>query len=268
MMVRRIDCCSGEQNIPCSDDAIPKGSISLRDAYWRLVATLMDGDRLEQSLDAGGADRKALVERRRPAGDARTDWELLSETRGRTSNVTLRWALEIGELVACVRDPETGDVLQLASEGWVDWDDDVPAQVTSNFIIPGEYDSIGPNGTLIRGALRPVFLIREEFESWLSSKFGDCSSTTVDFSSQREQRTSIMVGTGPAMPPTNKKGRRKPTAVHAAQEARAAIWEGKIPPGIPATKRDDLINDWLEKNGRAKVSAATIRRAMVPDQDD
>ncbi|WP_439359926.1 hypothetical protein [Bradyrhizobium sp. DASA03007] len=266
-MVRRIDCRSGEQNIPCAEDAIPKGSISLYDAFWRLVATLMDGDRLEKALDADGADRELLVERRRPAGDLRSDWELLSETRRRTSNVTLRWALETGELVACVRDPETGDVLQLASEGWVDWDDDVPTLLTSNFIIPGEYDSIGPNGTFIRGALRPVFLVREEFESWLSGKFGDCLSATVDLSSQREHHTSITVSAAPGMSPTKKKGRRRPTKIDAVQEAGAAIWGGNIPPGIPATKRDDMINGWLVKNGRAKASAATIRRAMAPKQD-
>jgi len=242
-MVRRIDCRNVDQDVPCADDAIPKGSISLLDAFWRLVA-LMDGDRLERALRAGGADPEAVVERRHIPDDARSDWELLSETRRRTSNFTLRWALETAELVACVRDPETGDVLRLVSEGWVDWDDDIPALVTSNFIISGEYDSIGPSGTFIRGALRPVFFAREEFETWLKTFF-DLSSTDV----------------GPSLPAMTSRPRAQ--RVEAAKEAILALWGRDGPPaGLTEEMRQREINQWLKANGRIHVSKSTIKRAL------
>jgi hypothetical protein len=78
-MVRRVDCRNGEQDIPCADDAIPKGSISLVAAFWRLLG-LIEGERLERVLRAGGSDPEALVERRQIPDDARSDWELLLET--------------------------------------------------------------------------------------------------------------------------------------------------------------------------------------------
>jgi hypothetical protein len=244
-MVRRIDCRNVDQDIPCADDAIPKGSISLFDAFWRLLA-LMDGDRLERALCAGGADPEALVERRHIPDDARSDWELLLETRRRTSNLTLRWALETAELVACVRDPETGDVLQLDSEGWVDWDDDIPALVTSNFIIPGEYDSIGPSGTFIRGALRPVFFVREEFETWLNGFFGDLSPTPGSSS----------------LPATIS---RPPRAhrLEATKQAILAMWGRNGPPaGLPEDMREQKISEWLKANGLVRTSKSTIGRAL------
>jgi hypothetical protein len=243
-MVRRIDCRYGEQDIPCADDAIPKGSISLFDAFWRLLA-LMDGDRFEHALNAGGAD--SLVERRHIPDDARSDLELLSETKRRTSNFTLRWALETAELVACVRDPETGDVLQLASEGWVDWDDDIPARVTSNFIIPGEYDSIGPSGTFIRGALRPVFFVREEFETWLKEFFEDLSPAA----------------SSPSLPATISR-RPKAHRLEATKEAIFAKWGHDGPPsGLSEDMREQKISEWLKANGRGPTSKATIRRALA-----
>jgi len=244
-MIRRADCRNGEQDIPCADDAIPKGSISLIDAFWRLIA-LMDGDRLKRALSASGADPEALVETRHVPDDARSDRELLSETKRRTSNVTLRWALETGKLVAYVRDPETGDVLQLDSQGWIDWDDDIPSLITSNFIIPGEYDSIGPSGTFLRGALRPVFFAREEFETWLKGFFDDL----LPAASSPSLRATISRRA--------KAGRREAT-----MRAILAIWDGaEPPPGISEDMRHQTISKWLKENGLIPTSKATIRRAL------
>jgi hypothetical protein len=241
-MIRRVDCQLNE-DIPCADDAIPKGSISLIDAFRRVIQSISD-DRLEQALRHAGVEEH-LIEKRRIPEDARADWELLSATQRRTSNYTLRWALETAELVACVRDPETGDVLQLDSQGWVDWDDDVPAQVTSNFIIPGEYDSIGPSGTLLRGALRPVFFVREEFESWLKAFVDGLSSTVASTN----------------LPPTASRSRAH--RLEATKQAILELWGGNGPPaGLTEDMREQAISQFLKEKGLVRVSKATIRRAL------
>ena len=75
------------------------------------------------------------------------------------------WSLSLKNLEACVRDPETGDVLQLRSDDWIpsSWDDYIPPVIWTDYIVPNNYEAPGPNGTLIRGALRPVFFMRDEF---------------------------------------------------------------------------------------------------------
>jgi hypothetical protein len=243
-MIRRVDCQHNE-DIQCADDAIPKGSISLIDAFQRVIESISN-DRLEQALRRAGAVAEDLIERRHIPEDARLDWELLLETRLRTSNYTLRWALETAELVACVRDPETGDVLQLDSKGWVDWDDDVPTRVTSNFIIPGEYDSIGPSGTFLRGALRPVFFVREEFEPWLKAFVDGLSSTAASTN----------------LPPTASLPPRA-HRLEATKQAILELWGGNAPPaGLTEDMRERAISQFLKEKGLVQVSKATIRRAL------
>jgi hypothetical protein len=207
----------------------------------------MDDDRLERAISHSGLDPEVFVEKRHIPDDARHDWELVSATRGRVCNYTLRWAIEIEELVACVRDPETGDVLQLEAEGWVDWDDEIPTLVTSNFIIPGEYDSIGPSGTFIRGALRPVFFAREEFETWLNRFFGDLSLTAGSSSL-------------PALISRPPKAHR----LEATKQAILGMWGPNGPPaGLTEDMREQKISEWLKKNGLVPTSKSTIRRALV-----
>jgi hypothetical protein len=72
-----------------------------------------------------------------------------------------------GELTTYVRDPETGDLLQLSAIGW--WD-----QVMDLcFSPPGDEHCVPPHHeSLIRGEHQPIFLWRHEFDEWFEKTFG------------------------------------------------------------------------------------------------
>ena len=73
--------------------------------------------------------------------DELADW---SHQR-KAANVFLRQCLEQGELVACVRDPETGEVLKLKSADWLPakWSDYVPCGIWHDYLDPEDYEFSG-----------------------------------------------------------------------------------------------------------------------------
>jgi hypothetical protein len=99
--------------------------------------------------------------------------------------VFLRQCLENGELVACVRDPETGDVLQLSSNDWLPskWCDYVPPGIWDDYLDPEDYESPGPSDSFVRGALRPVFFRNSDFEPWFQKLFFKELSRPLQFQS-------------------------------------------------------------------------------------
>jgi hypothetical protein len=135
-------------------------------------------------------------------------------------------------------------ILRLHSEGWIPgtWDDYIPPGIWTDYI-DGDYEAPGPDGTLIHGALRPVFFIQSEFEAWLKETFG----------------AEAKLDRAP-MSPNPRVGTR---VVDGVIEAVRALW-GKSPPaGLNAHMRMTEINDWLSQNGRLKASLQTIRRAFA-----
>src|ERR1700737_3918303 len=167
-----------DEEIPWAKDAIPKEAISLTDAYGCVVSLVSDHPELLPKFDEEWSEvlRKSREEEGKIGHDPETfDKELEEEWhRRKEANLFLRLEIEAKELVACTRDPETGDILQLRSDDWlpIDWDDYIPPGIWTDYIIPDDYEAPGPNGTLIRGALRPVFFMRDEFEAWFKKAFG------------------------------------------------------------------------------------------------
>jgi hypothetical protein len=112
-----------------SHDAIPKNAIRLTDAFYDVL------DVVAEILDAASASvnplqfdehwlevlQKSREFEKTVGHDPETfDAELEEEWhRRKQANLILRLAIEEKKLVACVRDPRTGDTLQLHSEGWL-----------------------------------------------------------------------------------------------------------------------------------------------------
>jgi hypothetical protein len=243
-----------DDDIPRAEDAIPKNAISLTDAYDCVVSLVSNHPELLPKFDEEWSDAllRSRAEERKIGHDPETfDRELEEEWhRRKEANLFLRLAIEERELVACTRDPETGDILQLRSDHWIpsDWNDYIPPGIWTDYVIPDDYEASGPNGTLIRGALRPVFFMRDDFDAWFNKAFGKTGSTLANSESN---------------PKILNLNRIRTHYQEAVREAVHAIWgQNGPPPGVTAAVRDFKINVWLKANGRVEVSEATIRRAL------
>ena len=179
------------------------------------------------------------------------DRELEEEWHQRKeANLFLRLEIEAKKLVACTRDPETGDILQLGSDGWIPsgWDDYIPPGIWTDYITPGDYEAPGPNGTFIRGALHPVFFMSDEFDAWLKDIFGE---------------KELFVARSEPNPKLQNLNNIRKHRQAAVKEAVRAIWGENGPDvGVTAEIRNSEINKWLRANGRTGVGEATIRRAL------
>jgi hypothetical protein len=248
-----------DDDVPQADDAILKNAISLTDAYDRVVSLVSNHPELLPKFDDDWSEalRKSKEEERKIQDDPEAfDKELEEEWHQRKeANLFLRLEIEAKRLVACTRDPEIGQTLQLRSDDWIPsgWDDYIPPGIWTDYIIPDDYEAPGPNGTLIRGALRPVFFMRDEFEAWLKKTFGATESITA------------------VSEPNPKLQNLKRVEAHrkeAAKEAIRAIWNKGLPNGVTEQIRKWEINKWLEANGRTAVGEATIRRALKDLRSD
>jgi hypothetical protein len=243
-----------DDDIPRAEDAIPKAAISLTDAYGCVLNVVSNHPELLPKFGEEWSDalEKSREEERKAQHDPETfDQELEEEWhRRKEANLFLRLQIEAAELVACVRDPQTGDVLQLRSDDWIpsEWDDYIPPGIWTDFVIPDDYEAPGPNGSLIRGALRPVFFMRDEFEAWFKEAFAG----TEPIATISEPNLKF-----------EKLNRGRAHYQEAVREAVLAIWgQGGPPAGVKAKIRDRQINAWLAANGRSEVREATIRRAL------
>lgn len=169
------------------------------------------------------------------------------------ANVFLRDRLSREELLALVRDPDTGETLKLPPTSWmpIQWLETghIEPGIFTDHVHIDEPHSPGPSGTLIRGKIRPVFFRQAEFETWYLSVFG--SSLVI--------ADSVSVATATPDPETSSTAHRR-TAIKQALDALYGA--GGPPAGLSAIARDRAINEWLLMNGRSRVSEATIRRAL------
>ena len=169
-----------------SRDAVPLNAILLTDAYRAVESAIEERPGLiEQRLDSYWLEtieknRKLDRQNNKDTAPEEIDlWHL-----DRAANMLLRQNLQEGKLRACVRDPETGDILRLIASGWIPdaWDKNtmLPAYgILTDFVRTVEplahrpYDDVpGPPGSLIRGKRRPVFFLRDEFDTWWEATFG------------------------------------------------------------------------------------------------
>jgi hypothetical protein len=167
---------------PKSDDPLPRNTIRLSDAFERYYrATAPDVSAVEAELNAAlpgpeslgmwrcdsnwlgcltGADYEKAAWERWYRAHAATE-----ESRSRAEK-SFRDELATGRPIALVRDPATGETLQLDYRRWNEKMNFGVAGFTEEFVGPDDLSQPGPC-TIVGGAMRPVFFDLGEFQSWL-----------------------------------------------------------------------------------------------------
>jgi hypothetical protein len=167
---------------PFARDPIPAKAIRLGDAFERVAEAVSKNPKILEALEEQDIDCSpvAQVPERFKAAV--------------TAEVLLRAHLTYGEflygqnLYTYIRDPKTGESLQLDPGGWTPqsrsskpFNTEPPRYICGgmigNYVVdPYGETFCGPEGTLLHGAYRPVFLWRDEFERWFQKTFGSDSS--------------------------------------------------------------------------------------------
>jgi len=184
-------------SLPEGGDAIPAGTISLSEAYMKVLAQLTDHDLQEGSLAKTVASEiEELMNEFTTSPSATSEVEkLLKELTSDYDRwefhaaAFLRHFLYEGALFAYVRDPETGEKLRLISSEWGIWYNSLTRFFSSDYVRPSlqpdpsmpkisvVFSQPGPGGTFIRGALRPVFFLQDEFDQWFAEVFSAKTKT-------------------------------------------------------------------------------------------
>jgi hypothetical protein len=158
-----------------ASDPIPANAIRLRDAFYRVLEVNVAGPTMVTLKDSERADIRSHTESdlKRFVGEDYPAEDLEYFSQGREANVFVRNCLAAGDLVAHVRDPETGEILQLMRTGWEDIEF-IPGELgwlDSDHVHPDDPLYPGPPDVMVRGKARPVFFLRDEFENWFQKTF-------------------------------------------------------------------------------------------------
>jgi hypothetical protein len=154
--------------IPEGAMRLGKGSYSVYTAIKKTPTVLLSVPKIEESMGCRIKDdddkvREAVYARGRitPEEEKRVfPWE-------RAANLFFLSRLMAGELTAYVRDPRTGESLQLSPEGWLEEIEDLC------FSPRNDEGCVAPHAqSLIQGAYQTIFLWRHEFERWFQKTFG------------------------------------------------------------------------------------------------
>jgi hypothetical protein len=132
-------------------------------------------------LEALDADLKDGLVKNKQTEEKRHKWKskppqtLIALQRLKEAVVFFRATLGRAELIPYIRDPENGEVLQLDHTDWSPVGGrllllEPPYAFEDDFLDDAPFT--GNPKTFIRGAYRPVFLIRKDFERWLKKTFG------------------------------------------------------------------------------------------------
>lgn len=230
------------REIPEGPNLIPTSGMRLTDGYQRLLRGIENQNISLPIFDEcwNEAFEKSLREEKK-LHDAEVYDRVLEEFLlwGKQVNVFLRQQVEIGKLEACVQDPKTAEIYILPKHGWLtDWSDYVPTDIFSDFINHGSYESPGPEGTELSGALRPVFFMKQNFQDLLSTL-------------ERTPLNGVQTDNGLG----------KDHRVKLVAEIILEIWGGP-PRGVPHKEVLRFINNELAKKRRPTVSKATVIRAI------
>lgn len=162
----------------CSRDPIPAQAIWISDAFDSVLQALRASPQILETLDPELREyliKNRKEEEQRHHGRFKSAKSKEAVHIVKQAVVFFRSILCRGELTAYIRDPDDGSILQLDASDWSSVGGRLlflapPYAFEDNFLDNAPFSG-NPN-TFIRGAYRPIFLWRKEFELWLSKKFG------------------------------------------------------------------------------------------------
>lgn len=148
--------------VPIAQDAIPAIAIRISDAFESVQLELQrNRDPLESIPDDYKGNLYHTIQNQDELHeDDRIELEVIEAA------FLFRLALA-EELRTYIRDPKTGEKLELRREDWFFQYPHVPTDF-DDWI---SQDMPGPAGTIVHGERRPIFLDRAEFESWINYTF-------------------------------------------------------------------------------------------------
>ncbi|MBR0733493.1 hypothetical protein JQ595_32585 [Bradyrhizobium japonicum] len=149
-----------------ADDPIPVGMISLSDAFllvYRIVVS--DWGTIEERLNPSAPFYEQLSEQDAERA-CREAWRSYDRAL-RQANEWLRTKISDSGLTALVRDPQTGDLLQLDRSKWPPLGG-FETGIAGNHVGPEDPLGSGPD-TVIAGERRPVFFSKKNFDAVLKN---------------------------------------------------------------------------------------------------
>lgn len=225
-----------------ADDPIPVGMISLSDAFLLVCRIVVsDWETIEERLNPSAPFYEQLSEQ--DAERARREAWRIYDIALRQANEWLRAKLSDGTLTALVRDPQTGDILQLDRSKWLPLGG-FESGIAGNHVGPDDVLASGPN-TVIAGEKRPVFLSRKNFNAVIKN-----AAPAENGGSARASRIALAA-------------KVKPTQDQQIKEAHRRLW----PNGCDerASQRNEIIRSDFRQRGRPVPSYRSIQRALKPD---
>ena len=235
-----------DDDFEMASDAIPAGSVRLSDAYSRILDVVLENPDILPPFDE---EWLCALEKSRAYEKEANDPDVFDDEladfvhQQKRVNIFLRHCLEQRELIPRVRDPETGQTLDLPKGDWLPsetWCEYVPRDIIHDYIIPNDYEAPGPPGSFIRGKLRPVFFEPTCFEAWFEKHFGANNRS-------------------PPSEPARNRAKRE-----ACKNALLTLFPQGVPPTLPPKLRDMQVKEWILKNINPKldVDRQTIVRAL------
>ena len=153
---------------PKAEDAIPDEAIRLSEAYARVLTEAKQNPKILDSIPDWAQDNiLSMIDTLKQEEDFVGPNDHAVEVLVKSAAL-FRIALN-DELETYVRDPVPAERLRLSQEPWFFCDERVPVEFNdwlSMSTTPGPI-----NETIIRGKRRPVFLLKDQFEKWLTVTF-------------------------------------------------------------------------------------------------
>jgi hypothetical protein len=167
-----------KEETPKAHDLLPAGTIGFGEAYDMVLSKILDDatildHRLSQDLKDLLARNEQEVLQLDEYQDARAVQHFQSNYVFKKAEVFFRTILRDEELTAYVRDPGDGSRLRLAIAQWLTYPLilrlDLPPTFGGDFLDDSPLS--GNPSTFVRGARRPVFFDRGEFDTWFNKIF-------------------------------------------------------------------------------------------------
>ena len=242
-------------------DPIPATAISISAAFSRLTEFVTERPNLdllaEYHLDDLSAQQEKALEFVADCLDHQRECycEIIAAW-------VLRLALADGTLEAFVRDPRDNTILLLNSEYWFVciYPPFVARPFDEDWVF-GPWDSVqpGPDGTLIDGEFRPVFLDGKQFDAWLTNLRQPLHNTTIGRTRSDEQVDSATEAERylSEVATKIKATRQERSILHAIHAEFGALGD---PDGLTDPRRDERINKRLLASGLKAGSESAIYR--------